>query len=320
MHCATVSLIAACLTSSGLALGATIPPGDTRNAQLGPVEGLVLDDQQGRVEIEARDIPLGALLKALAAQASVEARLAEPSLASCSVNAKRQQAASLREAIERLLQGFSYALYPAASGALALTIVAACPPAQPAHAPAATGSKPSPQLAAKIPIVETSPPAPPDQDEAPEMGAPHSLDEFEPLAAEEPLHDREEDQREVDPNEQGEQAYQDAVVSRALKALHSPHDHLKEDAIGSLAGIPNPEVTQVLIETASAKLGLPMEARTKAVALLWENATQPGSSDPAVLSAHEQLAKDVDPAVSSHAENALKDLQQRTLTGAAPAP
>lgn len=38
------------------------------------------------------------------------------------------------------------------------------------------------------------------------MGAPHSLDEFEPLAAEEPLHDREEDQREVDPNEQGEQA------------------------------------------------------------------------------------------------------------------
>ncbi|MGH8653812.1 MAG: hypothetical protein ACREYE_17315 [Gammaproteobacteria bacterium] len=106
MHCATVSLIAACLTSSGLALGATIPPGDTRNAQLGPVEGLVLDDQQGWVEIEARDIPLGALLKALAAQASVEARLAEPSLASCSVNAKRQQAASLREAIERLLQGF----------------------------------------------------------------------------------------------------------------------------------------------------------------------------------------------------------------------
>lgn len=35
----------------------------------------------------------------------------------------------------------------------------------------------------------------------------------------------------------------DAVVSRALKALHSPHDHLKEDAIGSFADIPNPEVT-----------------------------------------------------------------------------
>lgn len=297
----TPALIAACLSTSALALGAAVPRGDPGNTELGSAEQAVLQDRQGLLEIEATDIPLATLLKALAAKASVEARLAEPSLASCSVNAKRQQAASLREAIERLLQGFSYALYPADSGALALTIVATCPPARPP---------------AKTSIVE----ARPDEDEAPAEGAPLSLDEFESLAVEEPSDDEEEGQQAVGPKEQDEQAYRDAVVSRALKALHSPHHQIKEEAIGSLAGIRSPEVTQVLIDAASGKLDLTMEARTNAVATLSQNATGTDSPDTAALGVLEQLAKDADPAVSSIAQNALKDLQQRAVVSAAPVP
>lgn len=307
----TSALLAAWLTLSGLAFGTVIPPSD--DTKLRAAARLVFEYHSGLVEIEARDLPLDELLKALAAKASVGARLAEPSLASCSVNAKRQQATSLREAIERLLQGFSYALYPGDSGTLTLTILAACPPARSDHSA-------SLQPTAKNVIADASPQVPADENAQPEEGAPLTLDEFEPLSVAEPSHDGEEGQAVADPSEQEVHAYQDAVISRAFKALHSPHHHLKEEAVGSLAGISNPEVAHVLIEAASGKLDLDTEARTNAVAALWQNTTGTGSPDAAAVGALQQLAKDADPEISSIATNALIDLQQRAVVSAAPVP
>lgn len=297
----TPALLTAYVSLCGSALAASIPPSDTSKTALDSGDQAVLKEHEGVLEIEARGISLGMLSEALAAKASVEVRLADPSLASCSINAERQHAASLRDAIERLLEGFSYALYPTNSGALALTIVATCP---------------APRLS-QVRHAITRGPTARANDEAPEPDAPQSLDEFEPLAVQEPTHDGEA----ASPSEQDQQAYRDAVLSRALKALHSPHQHLKEEAIDSLAGVRSPEVTQLLIDAASGKLGLTMEARTNAVAGLRQNATEPGFVDPAAVGALEQLAKDANPAVSSIAQNALKDLHQRAiLSSAAPAP
>ncbi|MGH8532467.1 MAG: hypothetical protein ACREV1_06980 [Gammaproteobacteria bacterium] len=159
-------------------------------------------------------------------------------------------------------------------------------------------------------------PAPAD-DDAPAEGEPRSLDEFEPLAIAEPARDADEDENGNAPSreiEKQESVYQDAVVRRALEVLRSSRRHLKSEAIKSLSGVLRPEVTQVLIEAASDKLDLTAEARAEAVAALWQSATRPDFPTPTVLSALKHLAEDADPAVSSVAKDAVKDLEQRALT------
>lgn len=306
-------LLAAFLLASSQAQYAPAAPLENQAADLNLKEGLVLGDRGGVLELEARDVSLGMLLGELASKGPVQTKLTAPSLASCSVNVKYQQVGSLREVIESLLEGFSYTLHAATSGTLTLTVLSPCPPVRvTATSAVARTASALPQRAEPLEA-----PAPAD-DDGPAEGEPRSLDEFEPLTVEEPARDDDDDDEDGNApsreTEEQESVYQDAVIGRALEVLRSSHRHLKSEAIKSLSGVLKPEVTQVLIEAASGKLDLTAEARAEAVAALWQSATRPDFPTPTVSSALKHLAEDVDPAVSSVAKGAVKDLEQRALT------
>ncbi|MGH8527031.1 MAG: hypothetical protein ACREXY_23350, partial [Gammaproteobacteria bacterium] len=137
-------------------------------------EGLVLGDRGAVLELEARDLSLGMLLGELTSKGPGQTKLTTPSLASCSVNVKQKQVGSLREAIERLLEGFSYTLHSATSGTLTLTVLSPCPRVR------VTASSAVTRMASAFPQrAETLEAPAPADDDAPAEGEPRSLEEFE---------------------------------------------------------------------------------------------------------------------------------------------
>ncbi|MGH8611230.1 MAG: hypothetical protein ACREYF_04050 [Gammaproteobacteria bacterium] len=277
-----------------------------------PPKEVVIRIQAGSLELVVWDSTLGVVLQVLGGQTALEGKLTEPALARCAVQAQLS-APSLREVIELLLNGFSYALYPTASGALGLTVLGACPSRQMVKTF-------NPNRSAMVLPQTTGAPAA--EEWALPQGAeifpedePSSLDELETLGAVEPSLSQNEEHglmpTSQEDQSEAEQKLQDALFRRALAVLHSTHQHLKSEAIKSIANIKDDRVTETLIESATGTLDVPTEARTEALAALVQNTAEPGAIRTMTLVALRDLSQDPNPSISSAARRALKEIQRR---------
>ena len=201
----------------------------------------------------------------------------------------------LVEGVKQILEGFSYALYPAANGPVVIVLSTQPDPAKMGDKTTATALKPV-SLAQPLHAAISK-------------EVPQSLDEFHPISVGDALSEAD-GERELSPEEQLAviQEHDEALLKRALDVLSSDYKHLYAEAIDQLVGILDPRATQALVEAAS--MGPDAKSRAQAAEGLWQHAAHLQFADATSVTALKQLAEDSDANVSAVAHRALQDMQQ----------
>jgi hypothetical protein len=105
-----------------------------------------------------------------------------------------------------------------------------------------------------------------------------------------------------------EQAQREESLNRAIDALTANDGKLDQQALDTLVGVQDPRATQTLIDAVSrASDG---RARARATKALWHHAVDLEYADQATVTSLEQLATDTDAGVQKTARQALEDMRQ----------
>jgi hypothetical protein len=249
--------------------------------------------ENGLIDARIDNAPIGEVLREIALKTGMQIRLTDPVIANWPVSASLK-GISVAEGTKRILEGFSYVLYPAVN--VPVVIVLSTPPD-----PAKGGVKTTAAALNSVPLAQPH--------DAISEEAPKSLDEFQPIAVGDAFFGADGEQ-ELGQEERLAlvQEYNEALLKRALDVLKSDYKHLQAEAIKQLVGMNDPRVTQLLVEAAST--GLDEKSRAQAVETLWRHAAHLRFADATLVTAIEQLAEDSDANVSKVAHNALQDMQQ----------
>ena len=212
-------------------------------------------------------------------------------------------AVAVKHALPAILEGFSYAIYPA-DGRLAVLILSTPPRSRGKNRPQITASPGESLALTSREALE------------PQEGEPSSLDEFQAIAREE------ESAPGLDVSEEGHpsgypslaseshQRYTEAIVDRALAALASAHHHLKPEAINQLASLEDPKATEALLQAVNGNLDIAASLRVEAVAALGRNAADAEFNNDAVDTL-KLLAQGSDAQLKAIAKEALASIHVR---------
>jgi hypothetical protein len=255
----------------------------------GNLTTLDLHYEHGLIDARIDNAPLGEVLRDLALKTGMQIHIADPVIANWPVLAS-VKGIPLAEGVKRILEGFSYMLYPATNGPVVIVLSTQPDPAKTTAAALKPASLAQPHHA----ISEE---------------APQSLDEFQPVAVGDAFFGADGEQ-ELSPEEQLAvvQEYNEALLKRAFDVLKSDYTHLYVEAINQIVGMDDPRATQALVEAVST--GLDAKSRAQAVEALWQHAAHLQFADATSVDALKQLAEDSDANVSKVAHRALQDMQQ----------
>ena len=211
--------------------------------------------------------------KRLARKTGMQIHIADPVIANWPVLAS-VKGIPLAEGVKRILESFSYVLYPAANVPVVIVL--------------STRPDPAKTTAAALKPVSLAQPHHAISEEAPK-----SLDEFQPIEVGDAFLGADGEQ-ELSPEEQLAvvQEYNEALLKRALDALKSDYKQLHAEAINQLVGMDDPRVAQVLVEAANTDLDA--KSRAQAVEALWQHAGYLQFADATSVNALKQLAEDSD--------------------------
>lgn len=242
--------------------------------------------ENGLVDLKIDKAPLGTILDRFQAEFDLQVKLYDPSLA-CSLVSIDLKGTRPTDAIKGIMKSISYALYPEGNS-LVVIILSDDELSTSAHGNITGKPKPttySPSIKASKATQE-----------------PQSLDEFQPITMGE--------QENTDPSEQlkTEQKYQDALVQRALAAIDSGYESLREEAMSELIGVNDPLATETLIN--ATRNGTDSISRAHAVDTLRQHLENLQYTDAVSIEALEQLAGDSDQNVSNIALQALQELDK----------
>jgi hypothetical protein len=249
--------------------------------------------ENGLIDASIDSAPLGKVLHEIARKTGMQIHLADPVIANWPVLTS-VKGIPLVEGVKRILEGFSYMLYPAANGPVVIVLSTQPDPAKMGVKATAAALKPA-SLAQPHYAISAE--------------APQSLDEFQPVAVGDAFFGADGEQ-ELSPEEQLAvvQEHDKAILKRALDALNSDYKHLYAEAINQIVGMDDPRATQALVEAANT--GLDAKSRAQAVEALWQHAAHLQFADATSITALKQLAGDNDAHVSKVARRALQDMQQ----------
>lgn len=266
---------------------ATLSP--TKAAKGDPTP-LDLRYKNGLLDARIDNAPLGKVLHEIARKTGMQIHIADPVIANWPVLAS-VKGLRLVEGVKRILESFSYVLYPAANVPVVIVLSTRPDPAKVAMA------------AALKPVSLAQP------HHAISAEAPKSLDEFQPIAVGDTFFGAD-GKQELDQEDRlaAVQEYNEALLKRALDVLKSDYKHLQAEAINQLVGMDDPRVTQLLVEAASTDLDAKSRAQT--VETLWRHVGYLRFADATSVDALKQLAEDSDANVSTIARRALQDMQQ----------
>lgn len=265
--------------------------------------GLRVSPADGLIGARIREITLAQLLYALETRIGLRTKLNDPSMAELPISVDLR-AVPLEHALPAILEGFSYAIYPA-DGRLAVSILSTPPRSRGKNRPQITASAGERLALASGEALE------------PQEGEPTSLDEFQAIAREE------ESAPGVDVSEEGDpsgdpslaaerhQRYCESVVDRALAALASQHHHLKQMAINELASLEDPNATEALLQAVKGTLDIDSALRVQAVAALGRNAAEQGFTNHDAVDTLKRLAQGSDAQLKPVAKEALANMHLR---------
>jgi hypothetical protein len=253
---------------------------------------------KGVIDAHIDNAALGDVLRVLATHTGARFILNDPTSASQRISVVIE-AMPFDQAVKRILEGFSYAIYPAADVTLPSVIVLS-----------------TPGVTTKIGhYTYATTPTPTD-----EARAPQSLDNFRPIASEEegsePLSDDQESNEAI--RLAKEQERHEIFLHRALDALKSDYSHLHGEAINVLVGLDDPRAIEALVKAASGSQIIDPELQVHIAEALWRRAADHIFADEAVVNALEQLTQDGVGRVRSIARHALRDMQQYQKANATP--
>jgi hypothetical protein len=236
----------------------------------------------------------------------MQVTVTDPAIANCSVSCS-VDALPLEQAIQTILEGFSYALYRA-SHTLTLFVLSTRP-----HLTkeAAGHGSPPPTLGETRDAPRGCLPPPPA--ETARGGVPQSLDEFRPIVLQDAASDlaaEGDSTGEPSVRAASETEYNDALLRRALDAIDAEDTHLRMEAIDQLAGLEDPRATEMLVQVAFGSGGLDAQSRLQAVGGLVKHAENRQFTDAVSLDALQQLAQDSDENVRSIAQEALRQMRR----------
>jgi hypothetical protein len=265
---------------------ATLSP--TKGAKGDPTP-IDLRYKNGLLDARIDNAPLGKVLHELARKTGMQIHIADPVIVNWPVSTSLK-GISLAEGTKRILEGFSYVLYPAVNVPVIIVL--------------STQPDPAKTTTAALKPVSLAQPHHAISEEAPK-----SLDEFQPIAVGDAFFEADGKQELSQADQLAVvQEYNEALLKRALDVLKSDYKHLQAEAINQLVGMDDPRVTQVLVEAAST--GLEAKSRAQAVEALWRHAAYLRFTDATSVTAIKQLAEDSDANVSKVAHHALQDMQQ----------
>lgn len=249
--------------------------------------------KNGLLDAHIDNAPLGKVLHELARKTGMQIHIADPVIANWPVLAS-VKGIRLVEGVKRILESFSYVLYPAAN--VPVVIVLSTRPD-----PAKVGVKTTAAALKPVSLAEPH--------HAISAEAPKSLDEFQPITVGDAFFGAD-GKQELDQEDRlaAVQEYNEALLKRALDVSKSDYKHLQAEAINQLVGMDDPRVTQLLVEAAST--GLDAKSRAQAVETLWRHVGYLRFADATSVDTLKQLAEDSDVNVSTIARRALQDMQQ----------
>lgn len=266
--------------------------------------GLHIDAADGLMDAPLREITLAQLLRALETRIGLRTKLNDPGMAELTISVDLR-AVSLEHVLPAILEGYSYAIYPA-DGRLAVLILSTPPKSRGRNREQIAAPRPRESLGlASGEALE------------PQEGEPTSLEEFQAIAREEEsapgLDVSEEESPSGDPSLASErhQRFRESVVDRALAALASGHHHLKQMAINELASLEDPKATEALLQAVDGNLDIDPTLRVEAVAALGRNAADAGFTNHDAVDTLKRLAQGSDAQLKAIAKEALDNVHLR---------
>lgn len=256
----------------------------------------------GLIDARIKEITLAQLLRALETRIGLRSKLNDPSMAELPISVD-VRAVPVKHALRAILEGFSYAIYPA-DGRLAVSILSTPPRSHAKNREQIAAPRPGEPLGlASGEAIE------------PQEGEPTSLDEFQAIAREEESMPRfdasEEGNNSPSSDPERHQRYTGAVVDRALAALASAHHHLKPEAINQLASLEGPKATEALMQAVNGNLDIDATLREEAVAALGRNAAEAGFTNHDAVDTLKRLAQGSDAQLKAIAKEALDNIHLR---------
>lgn len=242
--------------------------------------------RDGRLSGRIDNQPLNKVLRELDAATGARFVLNDPENGQSPVSAAVESQLFV-DGVKRILEGFSYAIYPMDGRELPAVIVLSTPPVQRSSGiSGSTRQRPTSgeTRAAPIPTVLLQETA----DEAEQAKA---------LAR--------------------EQAEREETLNHAIAALSRKDGPLSQQALDQLVGIrDDPRATQALVQTASDAQD--SRSRVRATEALWHHAADLEFADGTTVAALEQLTNDADAAVQKTARQALEDMKQYRQRNSSP--
>lgn len=288
----TIAALLGTVSFNGRAYAVTLRPSTVTTGDLNTLE---LRYVNGLLDARIDHAPLSKVLRGIVLRTGMQTRLADPLIGNWPVVAS-VEGMPLAEALTRILEGYSYVLYPTASGPV--VIVLSTPP-DPAT------------ISVKIPatLLNTSSLAQPN--DAHSEKAPETLDDFQRIAPEDTLAFATADNKQALSQEDQVlivQEQYDAILKRSLDVLDSEHRHLHAEAVAQLVGIDNPLATHALVEAARTDPDAILRAHK--VEALWQHAAILKFEDETSVAALKQLSEDSDANVRKVARRAVQDMQR----------
>ncbi|MGH8612202.1 MAG: hypothetical protein ACREYF_09220 [Gammaproteobacteria bacterium] len=239
--------------------------------------------QDGRLSARVENRPLAEVLHALSAVAGARFTLSDPGSGQARVSAAVESVPFV-DGVKRILEGFSYAIYPIGRMKLAAVIVLSTPradrgsgiPGATQQGSAGVHTAATPGLAGLVSDVSG----------------------------------------EVEQAEARDRMEREETLNHAIAALNPEAGKLNQQALDQITGIRDPRATQALAQAASGTLD--SHARAQATEALWHHAADLQFADEATVGVLEQLATDTDARVQKTARQALEDMQQFRQRNAAP--
>lgn len=262
--------------------------------------------ENGLIDANINDAPIGQILEELKDKTGigVNINVNNPSIVNSRVSLTLRKI-PLGKAIQIILEGFSYALYPL-DDRFTVSVLPEVPETVMTHQRVTSEPKTTAQAISISKATEGF--------EAQSVYAdnglvPKSLDDFQSITKEEHwLEPTVEESTEYSEQIMAERRYQEALVQRAYDVINSEHEHLYEDALNQLIGINDAQATEMLIDASTTEYS-PI-SRAQAVDALWQHATNLQFTDTTSIDALIQLSEDGDDDVRSIALQALREIEQ----------
>jgi hypothetical protein len=231
--------------------------------------------RDGRLSGRIDNQPLNKVLRELDAATGARFVLNDPENGQSPVSAAVESQLFV-DGVKRILEGFSYAIYPMGDRELPAVIVLSTPPVQRSSGVSgATRQRPASGETRAAPM--------------PTVLLQEAAGEAEALAR--------------------EQAEREEILNRSIANLRTKDGQLNQQALDQLVGIHNePRATEALIQAASGTQD--SHNRVRAAEALWHHAADLQFADETSISALEQLATDTDAGVQKTARQALEDMRQ----------